>query len=103
LANHIWSFAGEAERVDVNATFMQPFLSYTNKSFLTLGVNSESTYDWKSEKWLVPVNFTATQMLKIGGQPLTLTAGARYWASTPKGVGPEGWGFRLALTLLFPK
>jgi hypothetical protein len=50
-----------------------------------------------------PGDFTATQMLKIGGQPLTLTAGARYWASTPKGVGPEGWGFRLALTLLFPK
>ncbi|MFZ6751686.1 transporter [Undibacterium sp. Ren11W] len=103
LANHLWSFAGDAERADISATFVQPFLSYTNKSYLTLGLNTESTYDWKSEKWLVPLNFTATQMLKIGGQPLTLTAGARYWASTPKGVGPEGWGFRLALTLLFPK
>jgi hypothetical protein len=103
LANHLWSFAGEAERADISATFVQPFLSYTNKSFLTLGVNTEATYDWKSEKWLVPLNFSATQMLKVGSQPLTLTAGARYWASTPKGVGPEGWGFRLALTLLFPK
>lgn len=103
LANHIWSFAGDAERADISATFLQPFLSYTNKKFLTLGVNTESTYDWKSEKWIVPLNFFATQMLKVGGQPLTLTAGARYWANTPKGVGPEGWGLRLAVTFLFPK
>ncbi len=31
LANHIWSFAGESNRADVNATFMQPFVSYTTK------------------------------------------------------------------------
>ena len=29
LANHIWSFAGDGDRADVNATFLQPFLTYT--------------------------------------------------------------------------
>jgi hypothetical protein len=29
LANHIWSFAGDDARSDVNATFLQPFISYT--------------------------------------------------------------------------
>jgi hypothetical protein len=29
LTNHIWSFAGDDRRADVNATFLQPFLSYT--------------------------------------------------------------------------
>jgi hypothetical protein len=103
LANHVWSFAGDDARSDISATFVQPFLSYTNKSFTTLGVNTESTYDWKSEKWSVPINFSVTQMLKISGQPITVSAGARYWASTPSGVGPEGWGFRVALTFLFAK
>lgn len=29
LANHIWSFAGSNNRSDVNATFLEAFLSYT--------------------------------------------------------------------------
>jgi len=29
LANHIWSFAGNDNRADISATFLQPFLSYT--------------------------------------------------------------------------
>jgi hypothetical protein len=28
--------------------------------------------------------------------------GAKYWAEAPDN-GPEGWGFRAQLTLLFPK
>ena len=103
LANHIWSVAGDGDRKDISATFLQPFLSYTTRTFTTFGVNTESTYDWKSEQWSVPVNFTVTQMLKTGSQPLTLQGGVRYWADSPDGVGPKGWGFRLAVTLLFPK
>src|SRR3546814_15187838 len=29
LANQIWSFAGDDDRSEVNATFLQPFLNYT--------------------------------------------------------------------------
>jgi hypothetical protein len=29
LANHVWSFTGDSDRADIDATFMQPFLSYT--------------------------------------------------------------------------
>lgn len=102
LGNHIWSVAGDDKRDDISATFMQPFLGYTTRSFTTFMINTESTYDWKSKSWSVPINLTATQMLRIGGQPLTLQAGARYWADSPQG-GPEGWGFRIAVTFLFPK
>jgi hypothetical protein len=28
--------------------------------------------------------------------------GARYWVESPDG-GPEGWGLRVQLTLLYPK
>jgi hypothetical protein len=31
LGNHLWSFAGDGDRNDINATFLQPFLSYTTK------------------------------------------------------------------------
>ena len=40
---------------------------------------------------MVPINARVTQMLRIGGQPLTIQGGLRYWADTPDGAGPEGW------------
>jgi len=102
LVNHVWSVAGDDNRNDVSSTFLQPFLAYTTKTYTTFGINTESTYDWKAEEWSVPVNFQVSQLLKIGGQPLSLQAGARYWADSPPG-GPEGWGLRLSISFLFPK
>jgi len=101
LANHIWSVGGSGPQ-DISSTFVQPFLSYTTKSFTSFGINTESTYDWKAGQWSVPINLTVTQLLKVGSQPLSLQAGARYWAQTPGENGPRGWGARLALTFLFP-
>jgi hypothetical protein len=50
----------------------------------------------------VPVHLTVSQLLKVGNRPLSLSASARYWAESPEN-GPEGWGYRLVLTFLFPK
>jgi hypothetical protein len=102
LANHIWSVAGKDSRADISSTLLQPFLSYITKSYTTFGINTESTYDWKAEKWSVPINLTVSQMLKIGKQPIQIAAGARYWAQSPDN-GAEGWGYRVQFTLLFPK
>lgn len=102
LGNHIWSVAGEDDRAEVNATFMQPFLSYITKTKTTLGLSVESTYDWENEAWAVPVNATASQLLKVGSQIFQVGGGVRYWAESPDN-GPEDWGLRLQLTFLFPK
>jgi hypothetical protein len=101
LVNHIWSFAGAETRPDVSATFLQPFLSYTTKTFTAFGVNTESTYDWENTQWTVPLNFTVSQILKVGTQPLSLMVGGRYYADKPDS-GPD-WGLRFVVTLLFPK
>jgi hypothetical protein len=102
LANHIWSIAGDDDRSDINATFLQPFFSYTTKTFTSFGINTESTYNWETDEWSVPVNLTVTQLLKFGPQPISLQAGARYWAESTDS-GPEGWGLRFTVTFLFPK
>lgn len=101
LGNHLWSFAGSSNRNDINVTFLQPFLSFTTKTYTTVGINTESTYDWKNEQWTVPINASVTQLLKVGGQPLTLQLGYRYYAEAPTN-GPD-WGVRFAVTFLFPK
>lgn len=102
LFNHIWSFAGEDNRPDVNTTFMQPFISYTTKSAVSYSFNSETTYNWETEDWAVPVNFMVTKVSKIGSQTVSYGGGLRYHVASSNG-GPEGWGARLIFTLLFPK
>ena len=97
LANHIWSIAGS----DISTTFLQPFLSYTTKDAWTYSINLESTYDWVGEVWSVPLNVSVSKLLKFGDQPVQIGAGLRYWLSSPDN-GPEGFGGRLVVTLLFP-
>jgi len=101
LANQIWSVAGEGDRPDVSNTFLQPFLSYTTKDAWFYSLNSESSYNWETDDWSVPVNALVSKLLKVGKQPVQIGGGVRYWASTPD-TGPEGWGFRFVLTLLYP-
>ncbi len=102
LANHLWSYAGNGDATDVDATFLQPFLVYTTHTHTSFGVNTESTYDWEANDWSVPLNIFATQVFKIGGQIQSLQLGARYWADTPQDQGPSGWGVRVVYTLVFP-
>jgi len=102
LVNHIESVAGSDDRAGVSATFVQPFLTYITRTKTSLSLATESTYDWENEAWSVPIMFNVQQMLKIGPQILQLGAGVRYWAESPEG-GPQEWGARVQLTLLFPK
>jgi hypothetical protein len=102
LANHLWSFAGDGDRADVNATFLQPFLTYTTPTQWTFALNTESTYDWEAEQWSVPVNVTASKLTRLGGQLVSLGGGVRYWVDSADS-GAEGLGFRITVTLLFPR
>lgn len=102
LGNHIWSFAGNDSASGVSLTFMQPILNYITKSKTTFGLNTETTYDWKTESWTVPINFEVKQLLKVGSQLFQVGAGGRYTVASPSG-GPQGLGARMTLTLIFPK
>ena len=102
LVNHIWSVGGDSSRADISSTFLQPFLSYTTKTHTSFAVNSESTYNWKTHDWAVPINMSVKQLTKVGDQRLQLEAGVRYWADSNLG-GPHGWGARLTVTFLFPE
>jgi hypothetical protein len=102
LANHIWSFAGPSGRADVNATFLQPFVTYTTPTAWSFTLNTESTYDWEAREWAVPINGIVSKVVKLGDQLVSVGGGVRYWADGPEG-GPHGWGLRLVVTLLFPR
>lgn len=102
LANHLWSVGSTTGGTKISATFLQPFVSYTTADAWTFSANTETTYDWVNDTWSVPLNFNVSKLIKIGGRPVSVGGGARYWAKSPTG-GADGWGARLQMTFLFPK
>jgi hypothetical protein len=103
LANQLWSVAGPSGGEEVNATFLQPFISYTTHDAWSFTLNTESTYNWTAHEWSVPINAQVAKIVKFGKLPVQLFAGIRYWAASPDDAGPTGWGARWGLTVLLPK
>lgn len=101
LTNHVWGVTESDDRPDVNATFLQPFLSYTWPSATTLSLNTESTYDWTGQQWTVPVNLVVSQVVRVSKQPVQFFFGGRYYATSP--VDGQEWGIRFGFALLFPR
>ena len=100
LANQIWSFAGWGPQ-NVNATYLQPFLAYTTKTYTTFTINSETTYNWQAKESTAPMNFMVQQLVKIDKMPVAFEVGYRYYIEKPSG-GPD-WGLRFTVTFLFPE
>jgi hypothetical protein len=102
LANQLWSFAGDSDRPDISSAFVQPFVAYNTPTAWTFSMQSESTYNWKTERWSVPLNFSVAKLVVFGKLPVSLQAGIGYWLESPPS-GPEGMRYRLQATLVLPK
>jgi hypothetical protein len=107
LANQIWSYAGDdftggAAREDVNATFLQPFVTYTTANAVSLTANLEASANWEADdEWTVPIHFTVSKLTRFGLLPMNLGLGVGIFAAAPVG-GPD-WRLRFQATLLLPR
>ena len=102
LVNQLWSVAGSSSRSDVNAGFVQPFISYVVGGGFTVGVSSENEYDWKN-KMLVSGLAAAniSQVFKFGGkQPASISLSPVIYYANSSVQKPE-WGIRSSFTLIF--
>ena len=64
LGNHIWSIGGPHGREDINLTYSRALgVLHHDREAATLSLNAETNYDWQAEDWLVPLQFTAEQLL----------------------------------------
>ena len=112
LANHLWSFGGDDMTDvqgnvlnDISQTFMQPFVTYTTPSALSLSLVSETSYNWKGssgQRWTIPIIGVVSKVGKIGSQTVSYGVGLKYIAESPSNAA-KGWGVRFAFTMLFPK
>jgi hypothetical protein len=101
LFNHIWSYAGDSDRPEVNQTFLQPFLAYNTKSGFGITAQAESSYYWNQHQWNIPIGIFVSQVLRIDKQAVSISAGPRYYAA--RSPGGATWGFRFTMTFLFPQ
>lgn len=101
LVNHIWSFTGDRDRADVNATLLQPFASKAMGQGRTFHVNFEASHNREGGQWTVPMNVGNSKVSRIGGQLVSYYGGARYFFESP--AGGADWGLRFTLTLLYPR
>jgi len=102
LGNHAWSVAGDDNRPDISNTFIQPFVAYTWPSAWTVAVQSESSYNWETDEWSVPINVAVSKLVMIGPLPVSLQGGVGYWLQSPD-TGAEGVRYRLQANIVLPK
>ena len=103
LGSHSWSVAGSDDTPDIDLTFLQPFIAYITPQAWTFSVNTESTYNWETKDWGIPINLTATKLVKLGkSQMASIGGGIRYWADSTE-TGPEDLGPAVSIHPVIPE
>jgi len=100
VANHLFSVAGDENRSDINATFINPFVTYNWKSGAGVTLNSEYTHDWENDVDVFVVMPIISAVTKFGSQTVSFAIGPRIH------FAPEtrpNYGIRAAIILVFPK
>lgn len=101
LANHVWSVAGDSDREDVSQTALQPFFNRQLSNGWSLGITSESTYNWKADSrdaWTVPIGGTVSKVVKIGAMPVSFSLGGFYNVDRPEFA--NRWTARASVTFV---
>jgi hypothetical protein len=104
LANNIWSVAGSGSRPSINQMLVQYFINYNMKKGWYLTSQPIITADWEVSnggRWVVPIGGGVGRIMKLGFQPVNLTAQFYGNAVHPPGASP--WSMRLQIAFLFPK
>lgn len=101
LFNQIWSIAGDDTRSDVNQLFLQPFITHNWKSGAGVGLSAEITQNWETGTTVAYIIPTASGVTKLGKQTISLAIGPRF-SLAPNDLQAD-WGWRAAVTFVFPK
>ncbi len=112
LTNNYWSVAGHANfnsdgtvnKPPVNQFLLQWFVNYNLKKGWYLKSAPIVTANWRApsgDVWNVPFGGGFGRIMKLGFQPVNLSAEFYGNAVHPTGASP--WTFRMQFVLLFPK
>jgi hypothetical protein len=104
LMNNVWSVAGSGLRPDVNQMLLQYFINYNLKKGWYISVSPIITANWQASSgnvWTVPVGGGVGRVIKLGFQPVNISAA--FYGNPVSPPGASTWNMRLQIALLFPK
>ena len=104
LVRHLWSFAGEDNRRDVNQSLIELFVNYNLDKGWYLISDSVITVDWEiksGDKVTLPLGGGFGKIFQVGNQPMNARVEAYYNAIRPDGA-PD-WTIGGTIQWLFPK
>jgi hypothetical protein len=104
LVNHLWSFAGDDDRADVNQTLIQPIVNYNLPGGWFLTSVPYITANWETDgddRWTVPIGIGVGKVHRFGTQPVSLQLTPYYNVVRPDDAAE--WTLRFRINLLFPK
>ena len=105
LANNYWSVAGHSnsDKPAVNQFLLQWFVNYNMKKGWYLTTSPIITANWRAanNQWIVPFGGGVGRIMKMGFQPVNISAQLYGNAVHPPGASP--WGLKLQIAFLFPK
>jgi hypothetical protein len=104
LINNVWSVAGSGGRPSVNQLLLQYFINYNLKKGWYITIQPILTANWNAASgnvWTVPFGGGVGRIMKLGFQPVNISAQFYGNAVYPSGTSP--WGMRLQIAFLFPK
>ncbi len=104
LFNNIWSVAGSGSRPSVNQFLLQYFINYNLKKGWYITWQPTLTANWEATnggRWVVPFGGGLGRIMKLGAQPVSITA--QFYGNGVHPPGASSWTMRLQFALLFPK
>jgi len=104
LVNNVFSFAGQSDRADVNQMLFQYFINYNLRKGWYITWQPTLTANWEASgggRWVVPFGGGIGRIMKLGFQPVNLTA--QFYGNAVHPAGSSPWGMRLQIAFLFPK
>jgi hypothetical protein len=104
LINNVWSVAGSGSRTDVNQMMLQYFINYNLKKGWYLTMSPIVNANWKASPgnvWTVPVGGGAGRVMKLGFQPVNISAS--FYGNAVHPIAGSSWNMRLQIAFLFPK
>jgi hypothetical protein len=106
LANNYWSVAGHSDqdKPAVNQFLLQWFANYNMKKGWYVTSGPIITANWRATSgnvWTVPFGGGVGRIMKLGFQPVNITA--QFYGNAVHPTGASPWTMKLQIAFLFPK
>jgi hypothetical protein len=104
LVNNVTSFTGQSGRADVNQMLFQYFINYNLPKGYYITWQPTITANWEATnggRWVVPFGGGIGRIMRLGFQPVNVTA--QFYGNAVHPAGASSWGMKLQIAFLFPK